>query len=70
MDSIKDYNKVLTDAKKKASGLLKKCTELEMMQVASSIDISYSTIMLYKYGNGQNLETAIKIIESFKKPSQ
>lgn len=66
MDSIKDYNKTLTEAKKKAAKLLKGSSEERLMKVALDIKVSYSTILLYKYGNGQNLETAIKIIEALK----
>lgn len=66
MDSIKDYNKVLNEAQKRASALLKDLSQIELMEVATSIDVSFSTIMLYKAGNGQNLETAIKIIEALK----
>ncbi len=67
MDSIKDYKKVLEDAKKRASKLLENLSQIELMEVAAAIEVSFSTIMLYKAGNGQNLETAIKIIESFEK---
>jgi hypothetical protein len=68
MDSIKEYNKSLDEAKKRAAKLLKELPQIELMEVASDIKVSFSTIMLYKSGNGQNLETAIKIIEALKKP--
>ena len=66
MDSIKDYKKTLMVAKKNASILLRGLPESKLMEVASRINVSYSTIYLYKSGKGENLETAIKIIEALK----
>ena len=66
MDSVKEYNKALEEAKRRAAKLLKDLSQIQLMEVASNIKVSFSTIMLYKAGNGQSLETAVKIIDHLK----
>jgi len=66
MDTLSDYKKSVERARLKAMKLLKPMTELQMAEVAVACGVSFGLIAMYKSGKGENLETAIKIIEALK----
>ena len=61
--NIKIYTQEKRQALKLAKQTVDSLTEIELAKLAKKINVSISTILSYKYGTGNNFETALKIIE-------
>ena len=61
--NIKIYTHEKRQALKLAKQKVDSLTEIELAKLAKKINVSISTILSYKYGTGNNFETALKIIE-------
>lgn len=66
MDSVKEYQKTLREAKRKCSVLLGPLSQADLMELGLKLDLSFSSLMNYKSMKGENLETALKIIDLLK----
>jgi hypothetical protein len=62
--TAKDHKEYKQWALKTCQDKLVKLSEKGRMELALKLDLSFNTIQLYKNGKGNNIETALKIIES------
>jgi hypothetical protein len=67
MDSIKDYQTVLRETKRKCSLLLESLSQTELMELALRLGKSHSSLMNYKAMKGSNIKTMLVIINSIEK---
>ena len=70
METVKEYNKVFSEATKKLKELMKNFYESDILEIALSLDLSASTVRSYGKGDGKNLETTVTLIEAVEKRNQ